>query len=325
MTKMAVSPKSSGATAAGTSFRGKALSLASHHRRVAVDSLSSLLATWLTSLMTWLVIGIALALPIILYLMLVNVAEISGEWDGQPRISLYLVQGVSETEARDLARRLLDRPDIESTFFISSVDALAEFRSMSGFGDVLNTLDRNPLPAVIEIRPFSTDVGQLRLQVLSLAGYELVESVAFDLEWIERLSAILQFGERLVAAVGFVLALGVLLIIGNTIRLAIENRRSEIEIIKLVGGTDSFVRRPFLYLGFWYGLGGALCAWVLVQGSLLFMSAPVETLAQSYRDDFALSGLGILASSIILGAGASLGIMGALVAVSRHLKEMEPK
>lgn len=322
---MAVSPKSSGATAAGTSFRGKALSLASHHRRVAVDSLSSLLATWLTSLMTWLVIGIALALPIILYLMLVNVAEISGEWDGQPRISLYLVQGVSETEARDLARRLLDRPDIESTFFISSVDALAEFRSMSGFGDVLNTLDRNPLPAVIEIRPFSTDVGQLRLQVLSLAGYELVESVAFDLEWIERLSAILQFGERLVAAVGFVLALGVLLIIGNTIRLAIENRRSEIEIIKLVGGTDSFVRRPFLYLGFWYGLGGALCAWVLVQGSLLFMSAPVETLAQSYRDDFALSGLGILASSIILGAGASLGIMGALVAVSRHLKEMEPK
>ena len=325
MTKIPASSKSSGATTAVTSFRGKALSWAGHHRRVAVESLSSLLATWLTSLMTWLVIGIALALPIILYLMLVNVAEISGEWDGQPRISLYLVHGAAETEARDLARRLLERPDIESTSFISPVDALVEFRAISGFGDVLNTLDHNPLPAVIEIRPSTTDVSQLRLQVTSLAGYELVDSVAFDLEWIERLFAILQFGERLVAAVGFVLALGVLLIIGNTIRLAIENRRSEIEIVKLVGGTDSFVRRPFLYLGFWYGLGGAVCAWILVQGSLIFLSAPVETLAQSYRDDFALSGLGVLDSCIILGTGSGLGILGALVAVSRHLKAIEPK
>ena len=124
---------------------------------------------------------------------------------------------------------------------------------------------------------------------------------------------------------GFVLALGVLLIIGNTIRLAIENRRSEIEIVKLVGGTDSFVRRPFLYLGFWYGIGGALVAWVLVQGSLVFLSAPVETIAQSYRDDFALSGPGILDSTIILLAGTGLGVSGALLAVSRHLSDIEPE
>ncbi|MCZ6502951.1 MAG: permease-like cell division protein FtsX [Gammaproteobacteria bacterium] len=322
---MVARSKSSGATVAVTGIRGRTSSWAAHHRRVAVESLSSLLATWLNSLMTWLVIGIALALPIILYLMLVNVGEISGDWDGKPRISLYLVHEASETDARDLARRLLDRPDIESTSFISAHNALAEFRAMSGFGDVLSTLNRNPLPAVIEIKPSMTDVGQLRLQVTSLAGLDLVDTVVFDLEWIERLFAILQFGERLVAAIGFVLALGVLLIIGNTIRLAIENRRSEIEIVKLVGGTDSFVRRPFLYLGFWYGLGGALVAWILVQGSLLFLSAPVETLAQSYRDDFTLSGPGILDSLIILGAGAGLGILGALVAVSRHLKEIEPE
>ena len=322
---MAAKLKSSGATVAVTGIRGKTSSWAAHHRRVAVESLYSLLATWLTSLMTWLVIGIALALPIILYLILVNVGEISGDWDGKPRISLYLVHEASETEARDLTRRLLNRPDIESTNFISAHDALAEFRSMSGFGDVLSTLNRNPLPAVIEIKPSTTDIGQLRLQVTSLAGLELVDTVVFDLEWIERLFAILQFGERLVAAIGFVLALGVLLIIGNTIRLAIENRRSEIEIVKLVGGTDSFVRRPFLYLGFWYGLGGALVAWILVQGSLLFLSAPVETLAQSYRDDFALTGPGILDSLIILGTGAGLGILGAFVAVSLHLKDIEPE
>jgi cell division transport system permease protein len=325
LTKTPASSSTSGATVAVTGLRGKSLAWASHHRRVAIESLSSLLASWLTSLMTWLVIGIALSLPIILYLMLVNVAEISGDWDGKPRISLYLVQDASESDARDLARRLQDRPDVASTTFISSVEALVQFRAMSGFGDVLNTLDRNPLPAVIEIRPSTTDISQLRLQVASLAAYELVDTVAFDLEWIERLFAILQFGERLVAAIGFVLALGVLLIIGNTIRLAIENRRSEIEIIKLVGGTDSFVRRPFLYLGFWYGVGGALIAWILVEGSLEFLAAPVETLAQSYRDDFSLAGPGILDSLVILGAGAGLGILGALFAVSRHLKEIEPE
>jgi cell division transport system permease protein len=135
----------------------------------------------------------------------------------------------------------------------------------------------------------------------------------------------LQFGERLVVSLGFVLALGVLLVIGNTIRLAIENRRSEIEIIKLVGGTDRFVRRPFLYLGFWYGAGGALVAWLLLQGSLLFLSGPVEILAQSYRDDFALSGLSALDSLAILLGGSGLGILGAIVAVRRHLREIEPE
>ena len=322
---MAVNTKSSGATIAATDLRGKALSWVGHHRQVCIESLSSLLQTWMSSLMTWLVIGIALALPTILYLMLVNVGEISGSWEGKPRISLYLVHEATEADALDLAHRLLERPGIESTLFISSADALAQFRSLSGFGDVLNTLDQNPLPGVIEIKPSITDVGQLRLQVESLRTYELVDTVEFDLEWIERLFAMLQFAERLGATLGFVLALGVLLIIGNTIRLAIENRRSEIEIVKLVGGTDSFVRRPFLYLGFWYGLGGALVAWILVQGSLLFLSTPVETIAQSYRDDFALSGPGILDSTIILIVGAGLGVSGALLAVSRHLSEVEPE
>tara|TARA_B100001964_G_scaffold245799_1_gene336428 strand:- start:20436 stop:21398 length:963 start_codon:yes stop_codon:yes gene_type:complete len=320
-----VNTKTSGATVAATDIRGKVLSWAGHHQQIAIESLSSLLQTWMSSLMTWLVIGIALALPTILYLMLVNVGEISGNWEGKPRISLYLVHEASEVDARDLAHRLQDKPDIESTLFISSADALVEFRNLSGFGDVLNTLDQNPLPGVIEIKPAVTDVAQLRLQVESLGAYELVDTVEFDFEWIERLFAILRFAERLVATLGFVLALGVLLIIGNTIRLAIENRRSEIEIVKLVGGTDSFVRRPFLYLGFWYGIGGALVAWVLVQGSLVFLSAPVETIAQSYRDDFALSGPGILDSTIILLAGTGLGVSGALLAVSRHLSDIEPE
>ena len=317
--------KSAGATVAVTSVRGKTVAWINHHRKVAIESLSSLLSEWVTSLMTWLVIGIALALPIILYVMLVNIGELGRDWDGSPRISLYLQHNIPESDARALRQVLLKRSDIDSALFISSDDALVEFKALSGFGDVLNTLDTNPLPAVIEIKPSSSELGQLRLLVISLQEYDRVESVSFDLEWVERLFAMLQFGERLVVSLGFMLALGVLLVIGNTIRLAIENRRSEIEIIKLVGGTDRFVRRPFLYLGFWYGAGGALVAWLLLQGSLLFLSAPVEILAQSYRDDFALSGLSALDSLAILFGGSGLGILGAIVAVRRHLREIEPE
>lgn len=317
--------KSAGATVAVTGVSGRMRAWARHHRTVSVESLTSLLVQWVTSLMTWFVIGIALALPIILYVILVNIGELGQDWDGKPRISLYLRHDVPESEARKLTQRLAERSDIESASLISADEALVEFQSLSGFGDVLNTLDQNPLPAVIDIKPSGSDLGQLRLQVISLGEHELVDSVNFDLEWVERLFAILQVGERLVVSMGFVLALGVLLVIGNTIRLAIENRRSEIEIIKLVGGTDSFVRRPFLYLGFWYGLGGALIAWLLVQGSLVFLSGPVEILAQSYRDDFSLSGLSGRDSLSILIGGAALGILGALIAVSRHLREIEPQ
>jgi cell division transport system permease protein len=134
----------------------------------------------------------------------------------------------------------------------------------------------------------------------------------------------LVFAERLVTALAIVLGLGVMLIMGNTIRLAIESRRQEIEVIKLVGGTDAFVRRPFLYLGFWYGLGGAVTAFFLLQTSLYFLSTPVEMLAQSYRDDFALQGLGFLGNLLLLVSGSILGIIGSVLAVSRHLADIEP-
>ena len=151
-----------------------------------------------------------------------------------------------------------------------------------------------------------------------------VDRVSVDLQWLERLFAILSFSRRLVTAFGLVLALGVLLVMGNTIRLAIENRRQEIEVVKLVGGTDAFVRRPFLYLGFWYGLGGALLACLLLQISLLVLSAPVEVLAQSYRDDFALQGPGLTGILLLLVTGSLLGVLGSLIAVSRHLAAIEP-
>ena len=313
-----------GATVTKTGLRDRLVAWLSHHQRVSLSTLAELLGNPFTSLMTWLVIGIALGLPLILYVVLQNVSSISGDWGGKPRVVLYLTQEVTLEGGQALAMEIEQRDDIEETVFVSSARALQEFQRRSGFGDVLSTLDRNPLPHVIEVVPVNPDPLDLGKLVSAWEVNMLVENVSVDLQWLERLFALLVFAERLVTALAIVLGLGVMLIMGNTIRLAIESRRQEIEVIKLVGGTDAFVRRPFLYLGFWYGLGGAVTAFFLLQTSLYFLSTPVEMLAQSYRDDFALQGLGFLGNLLLLVSGSILGIIGSVLAVSRHLADIEP-
>ncbi len=279
----------------------------------------------LSSLMTWLVIGIALALPGILYVMLNNIADVSTDWGGKPRVSLYLQKEVTKDAGDALAKEIRVSASVEEVRFISSEAALKDFQQRSGFGDVLNSLDRNPLPHVIEVVLVSSEPMALTGLMAGWESDRRIAKVSVDLAWLERLFALLQFGERLVWSLSLVLALGVVLIMGNTIRLAIENRRQEIEVIKLFGATDSFVRRPFLYLGFWYGFGGATIAMILLQSSLVFLAEPVELLAQSYRDDFALQGPGAGGVLFLLLMGSLLGIVGAVVAVSRHLRLIEPR
>lgn len=296
-----------------------------NHREVAAASLVDLLRNWVSSLMTWLVIGVALALPAILYLLLLNVSDLSADWGGQPRVSVYLKEQVTDDQARAALAEVRQLPEVVSVRYISPSDALKEFTARSGFGDVLASLDKNPLPPVLVVNPGSETPARIQLLVAKIRGFPAVDSVSVDLAWIQRLYAILSLGERLVGALAFFLGLGVLLSIGNTIRLAIENRRSEIEVVKLVGGTDSFVRRPFLYLGFWYGAGGAVLAWIMIQGSLVFLSGPVNRLIQSYNDTFALLGPGFVLTLVLVAGGGLLGILGAAIAVRRHLHEIEPR
>ena len=313
-----------GATVAKTDRRDRLVAWLSHHRRVCLSTLAELLGNPVSSMMTWLVIGIALGLPLILYVVLQNVSSISGDWGGKPRVALYLTQEATLQAGQALTRQIEQRVDIDEAVFISSTNALQEFQRRSGFGEVLSTLDRNPLPHVIEVVPANPDPIDLKRLVSAWELNALIGNVSVDLQWLERLFALLVFAERLVTALAIVLGLGVMLIMGNTIRLAIENRRQEIEVIKLVGGTDAFVRRPFLYLGFWYGLGGAVTAFFLLQTSLYFLSSPVEMLAQSYRDNFALQGLDLLGNLLLLVSGSILGIIGSVLAVSRHLADIEP-
>ena len=279
----------------------------------------------MSSLLTWLVIGIALALPSILFIILSSVAQIGAGWGGNPSVSVYLQTDLDEKAGKSLANEIVDSSYVENVRFVSRDVALKDFQERSGLRDVLSSLNRNPLPHVIEVNLVSSDPLVLSdLKSLWLRDNRIAK-VVIDLAWLERLNALLIFVERLVWILTLILGLGVILIIGNTIRLAIENRRQEIEVTKLFGATDSFVRRPFLYLGFWFGVGGALIAMILLQLSLVMLSDPIETLAQSYREDFALLGLGANGLLLLLGSGAIMGIVGAAVAVSRHLKVSEPR
>lgn len=298
-----------------------------HHRLVARDSFMRLLGTLVPSLMTWLVIGIALALPTGLFVGLANVDSVSRGWDGAAQISLFVYKAVSEKDSRQLASKLEARSDIESVDFISRDQALEEFRALSGYGEVLENLSSNPLPAVIVVRPVEQDVSAASTEALyrELAALPQIDQAVIDLEWVQRLYSMMELGRRMTLALAALLALGVLLVIGNTIRLAIESRRDEIVIVKLVGATNAFVRRPFLYTGLWYGLGGGLVAWLIINASLWWLSSPIADLAGLYQSQFELAGLGFSQTLILWLAGALLGLAGSWLAVSRHLGAIEPR
>lgn len=297
-----------------------------HHRRVAGDSLRRLLRSPLQSTLTCLVVAIALALPAALYLALLQFQNLGASWQAQPHISVFLQPGTGDAQAQKLAEQLLGYVEVEAVDYISPEQALVEFQEYSGLGNVVETLDENPLPGVLVVRPteFATDPAQLELLRDRLAQEALAEDVRLDMDWVRRLHQMMIIGERLVMAMAGVLSLGVLLVIGNTIGLAIESRRDEIVVVKLVGGTDAFVRRPFLYTGFWYGFGGGLLAWILLAAGVYWLSGPVSRLAELYQSAFRLQGLGLQESLLIIFGSGALGLTGAALAVSKHLHAIEP-
>ncbi|MBE9538495.1 MAG: ABC transporter permease, partial [Proteobacteria bacterium] len=293
-----------GASQSRTRWRDHYNSWLRHHRLSAADSLRRVLEQPWSSLLTWMVIGIALALPVGLNVALDNAQLVSADWDSPAQISLFLKTDVSAKEAGQLQRELADNDKISGAVLVLKDDALEEFRQLSGFADVLASLDQNPLPNLILISP-DAGLGPTAVQALQdeLLARPQVEQAVLDMEWLQRLNSVMELSRRIVLAVGSMLVLGVALILGNTIRLAIENRREEIVIVKLVGGSNAFVRRPFLYTGLWYGVGGGIIAAGLVALSLWLLEEPARNLAGLYQSDFALQGLGVMGglNLVILG------------------------
>ncbi len=296
------------------------------HVQVALNSLGRLYRAPLASLMTAAVIGIALALPSGLYILTDNLQRLGSQWDGGANLSLFLRHDVSIEQAEALREKLAQWPEIERLRLITPQEALAEFRQLSGFGDTLDILDENPLPAVLALKPAAEATRPEAAAALKqrLQALPQVELAQLDLQWVKRFNALVDIVQRAIWILSALLALAVLLITGNTIRLEIQNRREEIEITKLIGATGAFIRRPFLYSGLWYGFGGALLAALLLALAFVQLNAPVRELAGLYESSFRLHLLEPGQWLLLLLCGALLGLVGAWIAVSRHLATIEP-
>jgi cell division transport system permease protein len=297
------------------------------HAQACLGSLGALVRAPLASLMTIAVIGITLAMPATMIVAVDNAVELSSGFEGPGRISLFLKRDVGDTEAKKIAERLRRREEVTKVEIISREQAYEEFKQQSGFGEALAALERNPLPIVLVVHPATDAERAAKLEQLAgeFSRLDAVDLAQLDLEWVKRLHAWLGVIKRGVLIVGGLLAIAVLLIVGNTIRLAVLSRRDEIEVSKLVGATDAFIRRPFLYSGLVQGVSGALLAAVLVQLSLWLLSVPVSELSGLYGSNFVLGGLGAGLLGALLASGALLGWLGARLAVGRHLRAIEPR
>ena len=296
------------------------------HVSTCVGALGRLARQPFASLMTILVIAVTLALPASMHLVIKNAQSISNNWENALDFSVYLKSNVALNDARQLVDLIKQRADVAQVTLISAQDALEEFKLASGFGNALDHLKTNPLPHTLVVRPSNANT-ELSLTLLHEELGNLPESdlVQIDTDWVQRFHAILDILRRAIAIGAGLLGVAIVVIIGNTIRLDIQNRSEEIEVTKLIGASNAFVRRPFLYSGLWYGLGGGLFALALVGYGLYALEQPVRRLAGLYNSAFTVLELDLSESLIIVGIGVLLGLAGSWLAAARHMRRIEPR
>jgi len=289
--------------------------------RVAGESIAYVAQRWPTAVVVWLLIGAALALPAALYLLETNLSRAAGEWQGRPGFSVYFEPGVDASVASGLAARLRAEPDVSDVRLITPEQALAELRGQHALGqalEVLDGLEHNPLPATIRATlVLGRSLDRLREIAESAGMLAGVAEVVIERTWLERLAAIRDVVRRIGMIAAGVLGLSALLISAASVRLAIAARLAEREVLALVGADARFIRRPFLYLGVLYGVGGAVVAAVLLAAALMALEAPLARLFGSYGADLQLSGFDPMFLGALLGCGAVLGALGARFAAAQ--------
>jgi cell division transport system permease protein len=297
------------------------------HTQAFLGSLGRLARSPLSTFLTLLVIALALALPASLRLFVTNAQAATGNFGNAIDLSVYFRSDVPLAKAQQLAEAARARHDVAEVAVISADKGLEDFRNYSGFGEALAALKENPLPAMLHVRPRDSASSPAALEALRsyFSAWPEVELVQVDAQWVQRFNAILDVLRELLLIAAALLGVGVLAVIGNTIRLEIAGRRAEIEVIKLVGGSNAFVRRPFLYIGMIYGLGGALLAWGIIAVAVVLLGESVDNLARLYGSHFQLHGPSAEEIGALLGAGAVLGWVGAWISAARHLRSIEPR
>jgi cell division transport system permease protein len=296
-----------------------------HHMQSLVFSLGKIYQAPATTIMTVAVIGITLSLPGGFYLFLKNIEAMSGDFRSSTQITLYLDINLSEKRARAVEKQIANTANVDDTVFVSKQESLEAFRQTSGFGKSIDTLASNPLPHTIIVEPVSNaDTFIVKNLLNSLQAIPEVKIAKLDTEWLERLYTILEIAKRSVAIVTILFAFAVLLIIGNTIRLDIQNRYQEIIVTKLIGATNAFIRRPFLYGGLWYGLLGGIISWLIVEIGYMSISGPLNRLNLLYQADLVLITFTFQDFIILISSSTLLGLTGSWIAVARHLNQIEP-
>ncbi|MBI5451039.1 MAG: cell division protein [Gammaproteobacteria bacterium] len=307
--------------------RGSWFSFRTHDHLDAIrSSFARLAESPLASLMTAVAIAIALALPVTLYVAVMNLQQISAGWDNSAQISLFLKKETAAAELPALVGQLQGMQQVVAVKVVTPDEALQEFRNLSGLDEAVDVLDTNPFPAVLLVMPhamYSTPQA-IEPLLVRMRALPQVETAQLDMDWLRRWQAAMDIGQRTVWLLGGLLGLGVMFVVGNTIRLLVQNHRDEIEVQKLIGATDRYIRRPFLYTGCWYGMSGALIAWLVVYVALAFLKEPVSQFVQLYGGDYRLEMLDLQGGLALLLDGGALGLLGARLAVGRHLSDIEP-
>lgn len=302
------------------------MTLPIRHVQQAVGSLGNLWRTPFTTAMTIFVLGISLALPATLHLFVKNAEQVSEQWDSASQITLFLKLSTSEKSAQNLIKRISLYNDVAEVRYISAEQALKEFKIMSGFGQSLEYLNKNPLPATLLVTPTQrASQAQAANNLLAKLNKEReVEQGKLDLEWLTRLEAMARLIEDIVLGVALLLCTSVVLIVGNTIRLAILNEKDAIAIMKLVGATDSFIQRPFLYAGIWYGIFGGILSCIAVSLLAWYLGYAINDLSQLYQSNFQLQSLAASEALMLIVFAILLALVGSYISVSQHIKAIEP-
>ncbi|MBS3964718.1 MAG: permease-like cell division protein FtsX [Methylomonas sp.] len=298
-----------------------------NHVHGLLSSLGRLSRTPFTSAMTLLVLAIAISLAAAFYIVVANLQQMTGNLQASNQMSLFLKDNVSEAAAGKLAEQFRQHGGIESANVITRQQAMAEFKAHSGFGDALKALDSNPLPNLIQVQPKHAldDKAAVEALLTELRQIPQVEFVQIDMQWVSRLQAVMAIASRSVAIVGVLLGLAVIFITGNTIRLELQDRRNEVYIAKLVGATNGFIQRPFLYAGFWLGLIAGVIAWIIVTLMLVIVESPVEKLSSLYDGSFELMYISFSEFMLLLMMTSTLAVLGSWAVVHYQLRQIKPQ
>lgn len=297
------------------------------HAHALFSSLGRLVASRFSSAMTITVLAIAISLASGFYLLVANLQQLAGNLEASNQISLFLKDEISEARANKFANTIRQNPDIQDVKVITKEQALAEFQTYSGFGEAVKALEKNPLPVVIQVLPKNSLENEQILEAL-LDDFKRSTEVDFaqmDMQWVKRLQSIMEVARSGVTILSLLLGAGVLFITANTIRLELHNRRDEVVIAKLVGATNSFIHRPFLYGGFWIGFFSGVAAWFIVTTIMLILKQPIERLSGLYDDGFHVLFLGFTETLALLVISSVLGVVGSWIVLHFQLRQLKPE